>query len=136
MLTYFVSVVAGTEGDDGSQHGTAEGVPKVVKRVISILNGILRLFNVEPKNEATSAFTLDEVATIVEQATKEGHLADVEVPIQDIRPARNGEPGRHPGNPRRRGVSCVPVLVSFMVCSVIRVSTSLSAYPHSSSWNR
>jgi CBS domain containing-hemolysin-like protein len=81
-------------------------VSKVVKPVIwtlnGIANGILRLFKVEPKNEATSAFTLDEVATIVEQSTKEGLLADgsgtltnafeftsktvadVEVPIQDI----------------------------------------------------
>ncbi|RJT96530.1 HlyC/CorC family transporter [Arthrobacter frigidicola] len=81
-------------------------VSKVVRPVIWSLNGIansiLRLFKVEPKDEATSAFTLDEVATIVEQSTKEGMLADgsgaltnafeftsktvadVEVPIGDI----------------------------------------------------
>jgi CBS domain containing-hemolysin-like protein len=51
-----------------------------VKPVIVVLNaaanGILRLFKVEPKDEATSTFTLDEVATIVTQSTKEGVLSD------------------------------------------------------------
>jgi CBS domain containing-hemolysin-like protein len=67
-----------------------------------IANSILRLFRVEPKDEATSAYTLDEVATIVEQSTREGVLtdntgaltaafeftektvADVEVPIAEM----------------------------------------------------
>ncbi|WP_341952423.1 hemolysin family protein [Salinibacterium sp. TMP30] len=39
-------------------------------------NGILRLFKVEPKNEANSVFTLDQVATIVAQSTREGVLTD------------------------------------------------------------
>ncbi|PJJ61654.1 hemolysin family protein [Compostimonas suwonensis] len=39
-------------------------------------NGVLRLFRVEPKNEANSTFTLDEVATIVSQSTREGLLQD------------------------------------------------------------
>jgi CBS domain containing-hemolysin-like protein len=39
-------------------------------------NGVLRLFGVEPKNEATSVFTLDEVATIVATSTREGVLRD------------------------------------------------------------
>lgn len=39
-------------------------------------NGVLRLFRVEPKNEATSTFTLDEVQTIVDQSRREGVLAD------------------------------------------------------------
>ncbi|MBH0131403.1 hemolysin family protein [Salinibacterium sp. NK8237] len=39
-------------------------------------NGILRLFNVVPKNEANSVFTLDEVATIVAQSKREGVLTD------------------------------------------------------------
>ncbi len=55
-------------------------VSKVVRPVIwalnGIANGILRLFKVEPKDEATSAYTLDEVATIVEQSTREGVLAN------------------------------------------------------------
>ncbi|MDQ0771238.1 CBS domain containing-hemolysin-like protein [Pseudarthrobacter defluvii] len=50
------------------------------KPVIWALNGIanciLRLFKVEPKDEATSAYTLDEVATIVEQSTRDGMLTD------------------------------------------------------------
>ena len=41
-----------------------------------LANGVLRLFKVEPKDEATSAFTLDEVADIVEQSTGVGVLAD------------------------------------------------------------
>ncbi|HAM26026.1 MAG TPA: hypothetical protein DCP11_04785, partial [Microbacteriaceae bacterium] len=39
-------------------------------------NGFLRVFRVEPKNEAYSAFTVDEVANIVAQSTKEGVLTD------------------------------------------------------------
>jgi CBS domain containing-hemolysin-like protein len=39
-------------------------------------NGILRLFRIEPKNEATSAFTMDEVATIVATSRREGVLTD------------------------------------------------------------
>ena len=39
-------------------------------------NGGLRLFRVEPKNEANSAFTVDEVANIVAQSTREGVLTD------------------------------------------------------------
>ena len=46
-------------------------VSKVFHPVIWLLNwianGVLRLFRVEPKNEAASTFTLDEVATIVIQ---------------------------------------------------------------------
>ena len=67
-----------------------------------IANSILRLFKVEPKDEATSAYTLDEVANIVEQSTRDGMLtdttgtlsaafeftaktvADVEVPISEM----------------------------------------------------
>ena len=81
-------------------------VARIFKPVIWTLNGIansiLRLFRVEPKDEATSAYTLDEVATIVEQSTREGVLtdtsgaltaafeftaktvADVEVPIAEM----------------------------------------------------
>jgi CBS domain containing-hemolysin-like protein len=39
-------------------------------------NAVLRLFGVEPKDEATSTYTLDEVATIVSQSTREGVLSD------------------------------------------------------------
>lgn len=55
-------------------------VARIFKPVIwslnGIANGILRLFKVEPKDEATSAYTMDEVANIVEQSTREGVLAD------------------------------------------------------------
>ncbi|MSR97355.1 HlyC/CorC family transporter [Arthrobacter sp. BL-252-APC-1A] len=81
-------------------------VARIFKPVIwslnSTANGVLRLFKVEPKDEATSAYTLDEVATIVEQSTREGVLddttgaltnafqftsktvADVEVPLAEM----------------------------------------------------
>jgi CBS domain containing-hemolysin-like protein len=39
-------------------------------------NGIVRLFGIQPKNEATSAYTVDEVANIVAQSTREGVLTD------------------------------------------------------------
>ncbi|MFC8041430.1 hemolysin family protein [Paenarthrobacter sp. NPDC057355] len=55
-------------------------VARIFKPVIWTLNGIansvLRLFRVEPKDEATSAYTLDEVANIVEQSTRVGTLND------------------------------------------------------------
>ncbi|MBG6239610.1 CBS domain containing-hemolysin-like protein [Mycetocola sp. CAN_C7] len=55
-------------------------VARVFKPVIwslnAVANAVLRLFGVEPKDEATSTFTLDEVANIVSQSTKEGLLLD------------------------------------------------------------
>jgi CBS domain containing-hemolysin-like protein len=39
-------------------------------------NGVLRLFGVEPKSEATSTYTLEEVQTIVDRSRKEGVLDD------------------------------------------------------------
>jgi CBS domain containing-hemolysin-like protein len=55
-------------------------VATVLKPVIWALNatanGVLRLFRVEPKNEATSAFTADEVQTIIATSTREGVLTD------------------------------------------------------------
>jgi len=55
-------------------------VGRVFKPIIVLLNasanGVLRLFRVEPKNEAASAFTIDEVANIVDQSTREGVLDD------------------------------------------------------------
>ncbi|MFT4286098.1 hemolysin family protein [Nocardioides sp.] len=41
-----------------------------------LANHVLRLFRVEPKDEAASAFTLAEVAGIVEQSRREGTLSD------------------------------------------------------------
>jgi CBS domain containing-hemolysin-like protein len=55
-------------------------ISMVFRPIIFLLNetanGVLRLFRVEPKNEANSAFTVDEVANIVAQSTREGVLTD------------------------------------------------------------
>ena len=55
-------------------------VGRVVRPVIVVMNAIanavLHLFSVEPKSEATSAFTLEEVATIVSHSTREGMIED------------------------------------------------------------
>jgi CBS domain containing-hemolysin-like protein len=55
-------------------------IARVFNPIIFVLNatanGALRLFRVTPKNEANSVFTLDEVATIVAQSTREGVLTD------------------------------------------------------------
>ena len=48
----------------------------IIVALNAIANGVLRLFGVTPKNEANSVFTLDEVATIVAQSTREGVLND------------------------------------------------------------
>jgi CBS domain containing-hemolysin-like protein len=56
-------------------------VATVLRPVIVALNvttdGILRLLRVEPRNEANTAFTMEEVATIVATSTREGVLTDV-----------------------------------------------------------
>jgi len=48
----------------------------IIRGLNAIANGALRLVGVEPKAEATSAYTLDQVATIVAESTKEGMLRD------------------------------------------------------------
>jgi CBS domain containing-hemolysin-like protein len=48
----------------------------VIVTLNATANAVLRLFRVEPKDEATSAFTVDEVATIVATSTREGVLTD------------------------------------------------------------
>lgn len=42
----------------------------------AVANGILRLFRIEPKDEATSSYTLDQVEDIVAHSTREGVLKD------------------------------------------------------------
>ena len=51
-------------------------ISPVIRAMNAMANGILRLTGVEPKAEATSAYTLDEVATIVAESTKTGMLSD------------------------------------------------------------
>ncbi len=51
-------------------------VRPVIVGLNAVANGVLRLFRIEPKNEATSAFTIEEVQTIVATSTKEGMLSD------------------------------------------------------------
>ncbi|MBM7504239.1 hemolysin family protein [Agromyces aurantiacus] len=55
-------------------------IARVFRPVIVALNatanGVLRLFGVEPKSEATSTYTLEEVQTIVDQSRREGVLHD------------------------------------------------------------
>ena len=56
------------------------GIARVFRPIIVALNatsnGVVRLFGVTPKSEAASTFTLDEVANIVDQSTREGVLTD------------------------------------------------------------
>lgn len=56
------------------------GVARVFHVVVVALNwaanSVLRAFRVEPKDEAASAFTVDEVQTIVAQSRREGTLTD------------------------------------------------------------
>ena len=74
----------------------------------AMANGLVRLSGFEPKDEAQSVFTLDEMATIVEQSQKEGifddragavsatieftakKVSDITVPIADIVSLREG----------------------------------------------
>jgi len=56
------------------------GLAIVFKPIVIFLNasanGVLRLFGVKAKDEANSAFTLDQVEDIVEHSTREGVLSD------------------------------------------------------------
>lgn len=56
------------------------GVSSVFRPIIFALNatanGVVWLFGVEPKNEATSTYTVDEVANMVAHSTREGVLSD------------------------------------------------------------
>jgi len=51
-------------------------ISPVIRSMNAVANGILRLTGVEPKAEATSAYTLDVVATFVAESTKTGMLSD------------------------------------------------------------
>jgi len=55
-------------------------IATVVKPIVialnAISNGLIRIFGVTPRNEADTAFTLDQVETIVQQSTREGVLGD------------------------------------------------------------
>lgn len=55
-------------------------ISRVFKPIIgglnAVANGVLLLFRVQPKSEATSSFTFDEVANIVAHSTREGVLTD------------------------------------------------------------
>jgi CBS domain containing-hemolysin-like protein len=54
----------------------AQAVKPIVILLNAMADGILRIFKVEVKNEANSAFTLDQVEDIVEHSTREGVLND------------------------------------------------------------
>ncbi|GIG55427.1 membrane protein [Demequina activiva] len=55
-------------------------IARVLRPIIGALNwianGILRLARIEPRDEVTSAFTADEVHSIVERSSEEGTLSD------------------------------------------------------------
>ena len=57
-------------------------IARVLGPIIAALNwfanGVLRLFGIEPRDEVTSAFTADEVHSIVERSSEEGTLQDAE----------------------------------------------------------
>jgi CBS domain containing-hemolysin-like protein len=58
-------------------YGVAMAVKPIVSALNFVSNSLLRLMKVEPKDEANSAFTLDQVEDIVEHSTREGALQDV-----------------------------------------------------------
>lgn len=53
----------------------------VIAFLNAIANSVVRLFRVEPKDEANSTFTLEQVAGIVEQSHREGTLGDTPEPL-------------------------------------------------------
>jgi len=57
-------------------YGVSIAVRPIVASMNAVTNFILRSFRIEPKDEANSAFTLDQVEDIVEHSTREGVLSD------------------------------------------------------------
>jgi CBS domain containing-hemolysin-like protein len=57
-------------------YGLAIGLKPIVVALNGLANLVVRLFGVTPKDEANSAFTLDQVEDIVEHSTREGVLSD------------------------------------------------------------
>lgn len=58
-------------------YGLAIAVRPIVIALNAAANLILKVFRVEPKDEANSSYTLDQVEDIVEHSTREGALSDV-----------------------------------------------------------
>lgn len=58
-------------------YGMALVVKPIVVALNAAANAVLRAFRVEPKDEANSSYTLDQVEDIVEHSTREGALTDV-----------------------------------------------------------
>ena len=56
--------------------GVATVFRPIIRALNATANGVLLLFRVQPKNEATSAFTVEEVELIVRTSTREGVLTD------------------------------------------------------------
>jgi CBS domain containing-hemolysin-like protein len=57
-------------------YGLALMMKPVVFALNAIANGALRLFGVKPKNEANTAYTIEQVEDIVQHSTREGVLSD------------------------------------------------------------
>ncbi len=57
-------------------YGLAVVLKPVVVALNATANGVVRLFGVRPKNEANSAFTLEQVEDIVSHSTRAGVLSD------------------------------------------------------------
>jgi len=64
-------------------YGVAQVVKPVVWLMNQISNFILKLFGFEPKDEANTAFTLDQVEDIVEESQKSGTLEDASETISN-----------------------------------------------------
>ncbi len=57
--------------------GVARAVRPVIRALDGTANAFLRLIGVQPRSEATSAFTLDQVASIVAESERAGLFRDV-----------------------------------------------------------
>jgi CBS domain containing-hemolysin-like protein len=56
--------------------GVARALAPLIRVLTAVTNGLLRLLRVEPKAELASAFTAEEVHSIVTESRREGLLAD------------------------------------------------------------
>ena len=54
----------------------ARGVKPIIVALNWMANAVLRLIGIQPRDEVTSAFTADEVHSIVERSSEEGTLSD------------------------------------------------------------
>jgi CBS domain containing-hemolysin-like protein len=129
--------------------GIARMLSLLIRLLTAVTNGLLRLLRVEPKVELTSAFTAEEVHSIVTESRREGLLedehnlltgalelgerqaGDVMVPWQRLVTVPTGStPEQVEAQVARTGFSRFPVVTRNVVSNQVDASAEVIGYLH------